>query len=190
MKKWIFILVALGLSLLLIATTAANTAQQSLQHTDLTLPEHHSLTDLVSSPFAGLTLESYFYHRYKKHTVLYAVDQSQHHCNVRANGEDLTVWCKKSIAAKHPLVEHSSSTSKRTEADPDDQVFEITLPKDTPPSLDLSSQQINHQTQVSLLQQVSPLIAVAFSCLLVVITVSFFHWREAKKASTYNDQKQ
>lgn len=155
MKKWIFILVALSLSLLLIATTTANTAQQSL-----------------------------------KHTVLYAEYQPQQHCNVRANAEDLTVWCKKRIAAQPPLGEHSSSTSKRTEAAPDDQVFEITLPKNIPPSLDLSSKQISHQTQVSLLQQVSPLIAVAFSCLLVVITVSLFHWREAKKASTYNDQKQ
>lgn len=179
MKKWIFILVALSLSLLLIATTTANTAQQSLKH-----------TDLVSSPFAGSTLESYFYHRYKKHIVLYAEYQPQQHCNVRANAEDLTVWCKKRIAAQPPLGEHSSSTSKRTEAAPDDQVFEITLPKNIPPSLDLSSKQISHQTQVSLLQQVSPLIAVAFSCLLVVITVSLFHWREAKKASTYNDQKQ
>lgn len=99
MKKWIFILVALSLSPLYIA---ANTAQQSLKPTAAPLTDPLLLTDLVSSPIASLTLESYFHHHYKKHTALYAVDQPQHHCNVRANGEDLTVWCKKSIAARPP----------------------------------------------------------------------------------------
>ena len=183
MRKRIFILVALSLSLLSIATSSATTTQQSVKRSSGAITEAAMLTDVISTPHAGLTLDSYFYNRYKKQTVLREVSQPQQHCNVRANGEDLTVWCKKRIAADHPLDQHLSKAAMQAEVHPDDHVFEITLPNNPASALGLSSQQLSHQTQVSLLQQVSPLIAVALSCLLIVLTVALFHWRETKKSA-------
>lgn len=174
MRKWIFILMALGLSPLCIATTV-NTAPQSLAHND--------------APTAGLTLESYFYHRYKKQPSGYDVYQPQQRCKVQVNSESRTVKCSKGIVAAQSL-QQSRGTSKPAEAHPDDQVFEITLPAHQPQAGEFLGQQISQQTPRSLLQQVSPLIEITFSCLLIVMTVSLFHWREIKKSSTNKARKQ
>lgn len=192
MKKWIFILVALSLSPLYIATTSANTAQPSLKPTAPPLTDPLLLTDLVKSPIAGLQIESYFHHHYKKQTAWHEVYRPQQRCNVQLSNEARAIWCEKGIAAVTPLQldKQSDSTSKRAEAHPDDQVFEIILPKHKPQSFNFLGQQITQQTHVSLLQQVSPLLGIALSCLLIVITVALFHWRETIKSRANTVQNQ
>ncbi|MDQ9090183.1 hypothetical protein RC083_01110 [Pseudoalteromonas haloplanktis] len=189
MKKWIFLTVVLSLSVLAVAPSIASTAQQSLKSTDTSLTEAPLLAELVNSPLTGLTLESYFSRRYQKQTAWYEVYQPQQRCNVQLHGEDLAVWCAKDIAAQQLLSELPSNNPTRTEAHPNDQAFEITLPKHQSQSLDFLGKQLNQQTQISLLEQVSPLIVIALSCLLMVIIVVLFHWRDTKKSLLSPAQK-
>lgn len=164
MRKWIFILIALNLYLF------PSASQRVLKVSTPPLAISPLIAYLLKAVIVDITPKSYFY---------------QQHCNQQLNNKNQDIGCDKEMNSIRPIQFNSSS--KREEAHPEDQVFEITLLKHKPH--DFLAQQTTSQTQASLLQQVSSLIATAISSLFVTIVVLLFHWRKTRKSRSSTAQK-
>ncbi|CAM4367326.1 hypothetical protein [Pseudoalteromonas ostreae] len=201
MKKWIFMLISLSLSPLCSATAVYSPLRQpQLEQPDTTLftrladfcnrrenitasINKHSLANIIEPPItAGFYLHSY--NNTAKQTAWRNFYKLPARCKTQKNAIINAQWCTEHQRGKRQQFElywQTAGNLQRAEVQPNDHIYEITLPKKGMQSISLATQNVKSLTQTSLLQHASSLMGIVCICLFITVAILFFSWRQAKK---------